>query len=365
MALKFALFGAGFWSQFQLAGWKEIPGVECVAIYNRTRSRAEALAARFGVPAVYDDPVKLLDRERIDFVDIVTGEDTHASLTLLAASRKLPVICQKPLARSVAEAVSMVEGCRKAGVPLFVHENWRFQTALRALNDVLQAGTIGEIYRARLDMRSGFPVTQNQPFLATLEKFIICDVGSHTLDTARWLFGEPEAVFTHLTRVQPHLKGEDVATIFLRYPRLSCTVNMSYASNYYEHDRFPETFGFVEGSKDTAGKANFSANKSGKGPATALHGPIDSVSADGKAITITVPTKKGEEAKTVTIKLTDKTSQTFFSVPGGYSTFAGTLPNFLFCRRCACVRSLLGFAFALTAQRTPAALANLPLLSLT
>ena len=146
----------------------------------------------------------------------------------------------------------MVEGCRQAGVPLFVHENWRFQSVLRALDEVLKAGTIGEPYRARLDMRSGFPVTQNQPFLATIEKFIICDVGSHTLDTARWLFGDPASVFAHIKRVQPHLKGEDVATIFLNYPRLACTVNMSYASNFYEVDRFPETFVFVEGSKGTA-----------------------------------------------------------------------------------------------------------------
>ena len=250
--MRFAIFGTRFWSRFQLAAWNELAGVRCVSLYNRTRSKAEALAQGFGVSTVYDDAAELLKREKVDFVDIITDVDTHVALALLAAKHGLPVICQKPLAPTLELARALVQTCSQAGVPLLVHENWRFQTALRALNDVLQAGTIGEPYRARLDMRSGFPVTQNQPFLATVEKFIICDVGSHTLDTARWLFGEPASVFAHITRVQPHLKGEDVATIFLRYPRLSCTVNMSYASNYYEHDRFPETFVFVEGSKGTA-----------------------------------------------------------------------------------------------------------------
>ena len=52
---KFAILGCGFWSQFQLGAWKEIEGTECVALYNRTKSKAEEVARRFGVPRVYDD----------------------------------------------------------------------------------------------------------------------------------------------------------------------------------------------------------------------------------------------------------------------------------------------------------------------
>ncbi|HYO83172.1 MAG TPA: Gfo/Idh/MocA family oxidoreductase, partial [Bryobacteraceae bacterium] len=67
--LRFALFGAGFWSRFQLAGWRELPGVECVAVYNRTKARAEALAAANGITAIYDDAEALLSREQLDFID--------------------------------------------------------------------------------------------------------------------------------------------------------------------------------------------------------------------------------------------------------------------------------------------------------
>ncbi|MCS6848246.1 MAG: Gfo/Idh/MocA family oxidoreductase [Anaerolineae bacterium] len=249
--LKFATFGAGFWAQFQLAGWYEVGGVECVAIYNRTRSKAEKLAQRFGVPRVYDDAEALLDAEQLDFVDIITDVDTHAKFTLMAAQRRIPVICQKPMAPSLAVAEEMVRACREAGVPFFIHENWRWQTPIRALKAALDEGHIGRPFRARIDMISGFPVFKNQPFLAELEQFIITDLGSHTLDVARFLFGEAHSIYCQTRRVHPNIKGEDVATIVMAMGEANTivAVNMAYAENYLEHDRFPETYFFIEGER--------------------------------------------------------------------------------------------------------------------
>ena len=52
--LRFGVIGTGFWARYQLAAWREVPGARCVALYNRTRAKAEKLAAEFGIPAVYD-----------------------------------------------------------------------------------------------------------------------------------------------------------------------------------------------------------------------------------------------------------------------------------------------------------------------
>jgi predicted dehydrogenase len=248
--MRFAIFGAGFWAQYQLAGWLELPGVECVAIYNRTHAKAEKLAERFGVTAVYDDPEKLLTSEEPDFVDIITDVETHSRFVQLAAKRKVPVICQKPMAPSLREAEQIVAACRRARVPLFVHENWRWQTPIRELKRALDEGSIGRPFRARIEMISGFPVFKNQPFLRELKQFIITDLGSHILDTARFLFGEAEELYCQIDRIHKEIKGEDAATIMMRMGgRTTVVCNMAYAENSLERDRFPETYFFIEGKK--------------------------------------------------------------------------------------------------------------------
>jgi len=249
--LRFAIFGAGFWSQYQLAAWRELKEVQCVAIYNRTIAKADALAKRFNVPRTYADPEELLRREQIDFVDIITDVDSHGALVHLSAKHKIPVICQKPLAPTLPEAERMVDACRKAGVPLLVHENWRWQAPIRAVHNLLNGGAIGVPFRARIDMISGFPVFKNQPFLKELPQFILTDLGTHILDVARFLFGEVSSLYCHTSRVHPDIKGEDVATVMMKMGSSQTTVlcEMAYAENPLEREVFPQTLIFIEGDK--------------------------------------------------------------------------------------------------------------------
>jgi predicted dehydrogenase len=248
--LRFAVFGTGFWSRFQLAAWREVEGAVCVAAYNRTKSRAEAVAREFGIPAVYDDPEALLANEEIDFVDIITDVDTHAKFTLSAATRGLGVICQKPMATDLATAERMVRACAEARAPLFIHENFRWQAPMRELARLLRSGVIGAPIRARVDFISGFPVFDNQPFLKQLDQFILTDLGSHTLDVSRFLFGEMKNLYCRTRRVHADIKGEDVATVLMEsHAGVHVVVEMAYAGTPLERERFPETVVFIEGEK--------------------------------------------------------------------------------------------------------------------
>jgi predicted dehydrogenase len=252
-SLRFALLGTGFWARYQLGAWQELAGARCVALYNRTRAKAEGLGQEFGIPAVYDDAKELLRRETVDFLDVVTDPETHARFVELAAAHGKPVICQKPMANDLATAERMVRACHEARVPFFVHENWRWQAPIRALKAVLDGGSLGRVFRARLTMVSGFDVFANQPFLAEAERFVLADMGSHVLDVTRFLFGEAEAVHCRTARVHPHIKGEDVATVVL-HMRSGATVvvELGYPGTPYERERFPETFAFVEGETGSA-----------------------------------------------------------------------------------------------------------------
>jgi predicted dehydrogenase len=242
--LRFAALGTGFWADYQLAGWREVPGVECVAVYNRTLAKA----ARFGLP-VYDDPERMIAEVKPDFLDVITDVGTHRRFVELAAKHKLPVVCQKPLAPMLADAEAMVDACRSAGVPLLVNENWRWQMPIRELHRVLQSGAIGTPFRARIDMISGFPVFANQPFLTELKQFILTDLGSHTLDVARLLFGEATCLYCTTRRTLPTIKGENVATVVLEMGPTTVLVQMAYAQNPLERECFPETLIFVEGDR--------------------------------------------------------------------------------------------------------------------
>jgi predicted dehydrogenase len=248
--LRFALFGAGFWARVQLAAWREVGGTECVAIYNRSRDKAEAFARDLGVPAVYDDPEKLLREVQPDFVDNITEIGGHKPLSLLCAKHRIPCICQKPMAASLKDAREMVAAFRKAKTPFFVHENWRWQTPMRALIETLRSGVIGTPFRARFTMISGFDVWASQPALAELDRFILADLGVHLLDTARACFGEAHSVYCQTRRtLAPAVRGENVATLLLAMgeARTSVVVELAYAKTPVEREVFPQTLVFVEG----------------------------------------------------------------------------------------------------------------------
>lgn len=246
---KFAIFGCGFWSQFQLGAWKEIEGAECVALCNRTKSKAEDLAKRFDIPHVYDDAEELLKNEKLDFIDIITDVDTHEKFTLLGAKYGLDVICQKPLAPSFGAAKRMMQATREAGVKFYVHENYRWQPQFRRVKEIIDSGVIGKAFRCETAFITAFPVFETQPFLAELEEFALTDQGSHQFDVLRYLFGEAETIYCEKQTVNPTIKGEDVTTSILKMKNgVVCIQKISFSSPL-EKEIFPQTTLLIEGDK--------------------------------------------------------------------------------------------------------------------
>jgi predicted dehydrogenase len=245
-AMRIGVVGAGFWATFQTAAWREVSGAEVVAISDRGLRRAEELAEKRGISAVYASADELLATEQPDVLDIVTAPDAHAALVRIAAAAGVAIICQKPLAPSLRQAEDLVRLCARAGVPLLVHENFRWQTTIRALKAALDAGVVGRPFRARLSFCTSFPVFANQPGLRELDQLIVADLGVHLLDVARFLFGEVRRVYCETARVTPQIAGEDVATIVLTHESgVTCVCELSFAS-VLEPDPFPETLAVVE-----------------------------------------------------------------------------------------------------------------------
>jgi len=247
--LRGALIGCGFFAQNHLHAWREIDGVRLVAVCDQDLQKARQAGADFEVPGVYADAAALFARERLDFVDIATTMSSHRALVELAARHRVPVIVQKPFAPTWADCVAMVQACRQAGVPLMVHENFRFQAPMLAVRRVLQSRVIGTPTFARISFRTGYDIYGKQPYLAKEERFILLDLGIHLLDLARVFLGEVATVQCLMQSVRPGLLGEDMATVLLRHSGgATCVVDCSYASKVWP-DLFPQTLVTVEGTR--------------------------------------------------------------------------------------------------------------------
>ena len=247
--LRGVIIGTGFWSNFQIPAWQELAGVTITALYNRTFEKAKAIGEKFGISNIYDNVETLLEKEHPDFVDIITDVDTHAYFTKLAAERNIDIVCQKPMAPSLQLAKDMLDICKTNHVSLFIHENFRWQLPVRKLKETLDSGVIGRPFKARVSFCSAFPVFDNQPFLKTLDHFILTDIGSHVLDICRFLFGEAKKLCCLTQRVNAGIKGEDVANVLMEmHSGLHCYAEMSYAS-VMEKEAFPQTLVFIEGEK--------------------------------------------------------------------------------------------------------------------
>ena len=172
------------------------------------------------------------------------------ALVALVAGHGLPLIVQKPLAPSLEDCVAIVETCRKAGVPMMVHENTRFLTPIRGgEGGHRQSGAIGTPTWARISFRTGHDIYGKQPYLAREENFVILDLGVHMLDVARFLLGDASRSTARAESIKPGIAGEDMATTMLRHEGgATSVVECSYASPIHP-DPFPELTLQVEGSR--------------------------------------------------------------------------------------------------------------------
>jgi predicted dehydrogenase len=212
--LKIACLGAGFFSQFHIDGWKRIENADIVGIADRDMSKAAAT----GSPA-FDSLQKMLEQVKPDILDIILPPVAHADMIRQALRYDLKaIICQKPFCTSLAEAQEMVSLSQEAGIPIIVHENFRFQPWYRAIKAKIDEGYIGTPLQATFRLRPGDGQGKDaymarQPYFQTMDRFLIHETGVHWIDTFRYLFGDPTAVYADLRRVNAHIVGEDAGYI--------------------------------------------------------------------------------------------------------------------------------------------------------
>ncbi len=179
-----ALIGCGAVAPNHLQAWEQIEGVEIVALYNRTVSKAEALAPQYGIPKekVYGDYQELLEKEKLDFVDIATAPDIHREQVEMAVAFGLDILVQKPIAPTLEDTHAMIATCEEAGLLLSVNENYRWRSWYRDLKDLLNDEVIGHPHYVSMVKHRDIalpgpdgspPRLAHEPHLMELDRLII------------------------------------------------------------------------------------------------------------------------------------------------------------------------------------------------
>lgn len=170
-----------------------------VAISGRSEDAVKEAAKRYGYASYYTDWKKMLKDDRVQLFDNSGPNDAHAEPCIAAARAGKHILCEKPLARTTKEAAKMLEAVEKAGVVHMVAHNYRFVPAIRLAREIIESGQLGELYHFRAVYLQEWIMDPNFQFVWRLDKNVagsgaLGDLGSHIVDLARFLVGEPRKV---------------------------------------------------------------------------------------------------------------------------------------------------------------------------
>ena len=195
--LRVGVIGLGFAGSTHLDAFTALPGATVVALAGQEPARLAELGESRGVPHLYADWHDLVARDDLDIVSIGVPNDLHHPIAMAALQSGKHVFCEKPLATTGDLAAEMVAAATEADRVLEVAYNHRRRADVAFLGDYLANDPFGDVYHARASWlrRSGIPGLGSWfTSHATAGGGPLIDLGSHVLDIALHLMGEPRVV---------------------------------------------------------------------------------------------------------------------------------------------------------------------------
>ncbi|NNU26050.1 Gfo/Idh/MocA family protein [Isoptericola sediminis] len=203
--LGVGMVGYSFMGAAHSHAWRTAPRffdlpmrTEMTAVAGRNREKVTAAAERLGWESAETDWRRLLERDDIDLVDICTPGSTHAEIAIAALDAGKHVLCEKPLANSVAEAEQMVAAADRAarrGVHAMVGFTYRRVPAIQLARQLVVDGRIGEIRHVRAQYLQDWLSDPSTPLNWRLDKDkagsgALGDIGAHVVDLTQFVTGE-------------------------------------------------------------------------------------------------------------------------------------------------------------------------------
>jgi predicted dehydrogenase len=210
--------GGMIMSEVHLDAYRQA-GFKVGAIASRNVEKTKKIAERYGIPKVHATPKALIEDPSIEIVDLAYPPDQQPDLIrhALKQAHVKAILVQKPLALTLDEAIKLRDEAKAAGKVMSVNQNMRYDQSMRVLKQIIDAGELGEIVFAQIDMHA---IPHWQTFLAEYDRLTLANMSVHHLDVLRFLFGEPTEI-TSQSRKDPrttfeHTDGITMST--LKFP---------------------------------------------------------------------------------------------------------------------------------------------------
>jgi predicted dehydrogenase len=197
--LRVGIIGIGFGLRTQLPALRAAERVEVVAIASSSADKAKQVAAEQGIAAGYGDYREMLVRERLDLVCIATPPYLHHEMVLAVAAAGVNIICEKPFALNAGEARAMLAAVEQAGFTAAIDHEFRYLPARHYMKALVAQGYLGDVYLiAQSDLSGSLLGAGARPWDWWMQREkgggLLGAIGSHFIDTIRWMFGDIEAV---------------------------------------------------------------------------------------------------------------------------------------------------------------------------
>ncbi len=215
------LVGSGFIAQMHAEAFSRSGIATVRAVASRSAGRAEEFARQWAIPAWHTDFRELAERPDVDLVCVGAPNHLHRDIVVAAAGAGKHVICEKPLARTLAEADEMIAACQLAGVKLMYAEEICFAPKYVRAKQLADEGALGDVYLVRQGEQHYGPHSDWFWDPQRAGGGVLMDMGCHGIEFARWVYGKPavRSVTAEIGRFVHHERtaAEDHAIVTVRF----------------------------------------------------------------------------------------------------------------------------------------------------
>ncbi len=222
MKIKFAIIGTGNIAHKHAKAIMSIKDTELVAVYSSAKERAENFAHKYKIKE-YTDYKELLKNKEITAVDIVTINNLHAELGVLAAKSGKHILIEKPIDTSVEKADELIKSCKENNVKLSVVSQHRFDYAVQWAKKEVEKNTLGDLNLGNVSIK----LNRSKNYYESSEKWrklnkfagggVLIMQAIHYIDLLLWFFGEVKSVYGKIETKMHDIEGEDTAVAIIKF----------------------------------------------------------------------------------------------------------------------------------------------------